>query len=159
MRDDPPDDGCLDSVNRLEVDDRMITTLLDGEEISLGTRNAKLLHPEVKCGPLHSQTRGRSIGTGHNPAGLLESLANVVSLRVFHSNCAKGFRFDGTLQTRERGVQNVARGEDNAPLDEILEFANVPRPLIRDEGRHRFRSNAFDFLTHPAGINLSKMFD
>src|SRR5258708_743863 len=138
---------------------RIIATLLCGNEILLGTRDAKLLHPEVKRRPLDSQTCGRPVGASDNPPGLLESLANVVSLRVLQGNRSKGFRFGGTLQTRERGVQDVARSEDNAPLDEILEFANVPRPLIRDEGRHRFGRNVFDLLIHPAGINLDKMFD
>src|SRR6266403_1087711 len=89
-------------------DPRVVSTLLRGEEISLGTRNAKLLHPEVKSRPLHSQTCGRPVGTCDNPPGLLESLANVVSLRVLQGNCSKGFRFGGALQTRERGVQDVA---------------------------------------------------
>src|SRR5260370_40508173 len=137
---------------------RIIATLLCGNEILLGTRDAKLLHPEVKRSPLDSQTCGRPVGAGDNPAGLLESLANVVSLRVLQGNCPKGFGFGGTLQARERGVQDVARSEDYAPLDEILELADVPRPLIRDECGHRFRRNVFDLLNHPAGINLDKMF-
>src|SRR6266850_2711770 len=147
-------DGSID----WRVDPRVISTLLEGEEISLGARDVKPLHPEVKGGPLDSQTCGCPVGTCDNPPGLLESLANVVSLRVLKGNRSKGFRFGATLQTRERGVQDIARSEDNAPLDEILELANVPRPLIRDEGRHRFRRNVFDLLTHPASINLDKMF-
>src|SRR5260370_1887880 len=138
---------------------RIIATLLCGNEILLGTRDAKLLHPEVKRRPLDSQTCGRPVGAGDNPAGLLESLANVGSLRVLQGNRPQRFRFGGTLQARERGVQDVARSEDYAPLDEILELANVPRPLIRDKGRHRFRRNMFDLLIHPAGINLDKMCD
>src|SRR5712671_4585651 len=101
-----------------------IATLLRKKWILVGTRDAKLLHPEVKGGPLDSQTCGCPVGTCDNPAGLLEGLANVVSLRVLQGNCSKGFRFGGTLQTRERGLQDVARSEDNASLDEILELAN-----------------------------------
>ena len=56
-------------------------------------------------------------------------------------------------------MQDIARSEDNAPLNEILQLTNVPRPEIGDEGRHRFRRDVCDFLTHPAGINLDKMFD
>src|SRR6266849_5818646 len=132
---------------------------LCGNNVSVGTRDAQLLHAEVKCRSLDSQTCGRPVGAGDNPAGLFEGLANVVSLRVLQSNCAKGFRFGGTRQTRERGVQDFARSEDNASLDEILELANVPRPLIRDKSRHRFRRNMFNLLIHPSGINLDKMCD
>src|SRR5260370_15035498 len=138
---------------------RIIATLLCGNEILLGTRDAKFLHPEVKRRPLDSQTCGRPVGAGDNPPRLLESLANVLSLRVLQGNWPKGLRFSGTIQTRERGVQGVTRSQNYAPLDEILELANVPWPLIRDEGRHRFRRNLFDFLVHPAGINFDKMFD
>src|SRR5712664_2009533 len=140
------------------VDPRIMATLLRRKGIPVGTGDAQLLHPEVKGGPLDSQACGCPVGTGDNPPGLIESLANVVSLRVLQGNCPKGFRFGGTLQARERGVQDAARSKDYTPLDEILELANVPRPLIGSERRHRFRRNVFDLLTHPAGINLDKMF-
>src|SRR6266853_3333308 len=93
-----------------------IATLLRKKWILVGTRDAKLLHPEVKGGPLDSQTCGCPVGTCDNPARLLECLANVVSLRVLQGNCAKRSRFGGTLQTREGGVQHAPRSEDNAPL-------------------------------------------
>ena len=60
-------------------------------------------------------------------------------------------------QARREGLEDIPRGEDYAPLDEILELANVSRPLIRAECRHRFRRNAFDLITHPATIKLDKM--
>jgi len=49
--------------------------------------------------------------------------------------------------------------QDYAPLDEILQFANVPRPLVGTERSHGFRRNVFDLLTHPAAIQLDKMCD
>src|SRR6266403_4914266 len=142
----------------LRVDNLIIGTPVRGNEILLGTGDAQLLHAEVKRRPLDSQTCGRPVGAGDNPPGLIESLANVVSLRVFQGNCPKGFRFGGALQTRERGAQDVARSKDYAPLDEILELTNIPRPLVGGECSHRFSRNVFDLLTHPAGINLDKMF-
>jgi len=99
---------CMDGSIDWRVDPRVISTLLEGEEISLGARDVKPLHPEVKGGPLDSQTCGCPVGTCDNPPGLLESLANVVSLRVLKGNRSKGFRFGATLQTRERGVQDIA---------------------------------------------------
>src|SRR5882762_9736886 len=140
------------------VDARSMATLLRGKEILVGTGDAQLLHAEVKRRSLDSQTCGRPVGAGDNPPGLVKNLANVVSLRVLEGNCPKGFRFGGTLQTRERGVQDAARSKNYAPLDEILELANVPRPLIGGKRSHRFRKNLFDLLTHPAGINIDKMF-
>src|SRR6266446_3966242 len=125
------------------VDPRIMATLLCGKGILVGTGDAQLLHAEVKRGPLDSQTCGRPVGAGDNPPGLIESLANMVPLRVLQGNCPKGFRFGGTLQARERGVQDAARSKDYTPLDEILELANVPRPLIGSERRHRFSWNVF----------------
>src|SRR6267154_1484878 len=78
-----------------------IATLLRKKWILVGTRDAKLLHPEVKGGPLDSQTCGGPVGTGDNPPSLLESLANVVSLRFLHGNWSKGLRFGGIPQVRE----------------------------------------------------------
>jgi len=75
----------------------MIANLLREEGISLGTRNAKLLHPEVKGGPLDSQTCGRSVRTGDNPPCFFENLANVVSLCILQGDWPKGFRFGRTL--------------------------------------------------------------
>src|SRR6267143_3374294 len=112
---------------------RIVATLLRGKEILAGAGDAQLLHAEVKRRPLDSQTCGRPVRAGDNPPGLIESLANVVSLRVLQGNCPKGFRFGGTFQARERGVQDDARSKDDASLDEILELANVSRPLIRQE--------------------------
>jgi len=57
--------------------------------------------------------------------------------------------FGGIRQARERRFQGVAGSDDYAALDEILELANIPRPLIRDEGTHRFSANALDLLVHP----------
>src|SRR6266853_1766491 len=136
-----------------------IATLLRKKRILVGTRDAKPLHPEVKGRPLDSQTCGGPVGTGDNPPSLLESLANVVSLRVLHCNWSKGLRFGGIPQARERGLQDVARSKDHAPLNEILKFANVARPRVRRQFRHRFRGNLVDLSTHPVGIDLHKMFN
>src|SRR5260370_29643886 len=135
-----------------------IATLLRKKWILVGTRDAKLLHPEVKGGPRDSQACGGRVGTRHNPPSLLESLANVVSLRVLHGNWSKGLRFGGIPQARERGLQDVARSKDHAPLNEILKFANVARPRVRRQFRHRFGGNLVDLSTHPAGIDLHKVF-
>ena len=109
---------------------RVKANLLRRKPILVGTRDAKLLHPEVKRGPLDSQPCGRAVGTGDNPPGLLESLANMVSLRVLHGNWSNGFDFGGIPQACERRVQNVSRAEDYAALDEILQLANVPGPRV-----------------------------
>src|ERR1700730_6878348 len=54
-------------------------------------------------------------------------------------------------------MQDFARGEDYAPLDQILQFANIPRPVVRTECGHRFGRYVFDLLAHLAAIDLYKM--
>src|SRR5580693_5495437 len=82
----------------------------------------------------------------------------MVSLRVLHGNRSKGFHFGGIPQARERRVQDISRAENYAALDEVLQLANVPGPRIRSKFRHRFWGNAIDLFTHPAGIDLHKVF-
>src|ERR1700682_1107616 len=112
---------------------------LRGNEISLAARDAQLLHAEVKRGSFDSQSCGRTVGTGDNPPSLLENFANVVSLRVFQCNRPHGFHFGGIGQACEKGLQDVARSDDYAPFDEILELANVSRPLESDDRCHGFK--------------------
>jgi hypothetical protein len=82
---------------------------------------------------------------------MLESLANVLSLRVLQGNCPRGFRFGGALQVRERRVQNVPLRQDYAPLDEILQLANVPRPGMTYKSLHYCGGNFVDPLAHLVG--------
>src|SRR5258708_5528258 len=91
-----------------KIDPRTEASLLRGKWILVGTRDAELLHSEVKGRSFDSQTSGRPVGAGHNPTGLLESLANVVSLRVLHGNWPKRFHVSGVRQARERAFQYVA---------------------------------------------------
>src|SRR5258708_33382765 len=102
---------------------RIIATLLCGNEILLGTRDAKLLHPEVKRRPLDSQTCGRPVGAGDNPAGQPERLANEVSPRVVPANCPKGFCVGGTLQARDGRAQGAARTREYLPTVELQGLA------------------------------------
>src|SRR5258708_28007922 len=95
-----------------KINPRTEASLLRGKWILVGTRDAKLLHSEVKGRSFDSQTSGGPVGAGDNPTRLFQSLANVVSLRVLHGNWSKGFRFGGVPQARERAFQYVARSKD-----------------------------------------------
>jgi hypothetical protein len=56
------------------------------KEIVVETRNAQLLHAEVKRGSLHSQACGSAVRTRDNPASLHESFENVIAFRVLEGN-------------------------------------------------------------------------
>ena len=51
--------------------------------ILVAPRDAEFLHAEVERGPLHSETSRCTIGASDNPAGLLESLADMISFGLF----------------------------------------------------------------------------
>src|ERR1700686_5431820 len=51
----------------------------------------------------------------------------------------------------ERGAQDVSRGEDYAPLDEILKLANVSWPVMIYKSLHYFSGNFLDLLAHLFG--------
>src|SRR6267154_2694672 len=135
-----------------------LATLFHPNWFSVGARDPKLLHPEIKRGPFNSQPRSSAVWTGHHPPRLLENLSYVLSLDLFQSNRLRGFRVRGCPQDRHRRDQNVPRADDYAPLDEILQLPNVPGPLVRRERGHRSSRNLVDLLIHAASINLHKMF-
>src|SRR5882672_7220 len=107
--------------------------LLHPNWFSVGARDPKLLHAEVKRGPLNPQPRSSAVWTGHHPSRLLENFTYVLSLNLFKSNRLRGFCVRGCPQARHRWAQNVPRADDYASLDEILQLPNVPGPLVGRE--------------------------
>ena len=63
----------------------------------VGARDAQLLHAEVERGPLDSETSSGAIGTGDNPASLLESLTDVISFGFFQRDGSKRLNFRAML--------------------------------------------------------------
>src|ERR1700719_2606270 len=57
----------------------------------------------------------------------------------------------GGLQFGERRLQNRARREDDRALNEVLQFADVARPLPAHQSFHGSRGNAGDGLSHLTG--------
>src|SRR6267378_4034564 len=62
----------------------------------------ELLHSEVKRSPLDSQSRRGSVDTSDDPSGMLEGLANVMSLNFFHCGELRRFNFSRLLHSFER---------------------------------------------------------
>ena len=50
-------------------------------------------------------------------------------------------------------------GEDDAAFDDVLEFAHVAWPLVRDQPAHGFIGHAGDGLAVFAVVPLDKLFD
>ena len=60
-------------------------------------------------------------------------------------------------QFRERGSQNRAIGENDRPLDEVLQFPDIARPLPVGQRSHGLGRYGFDVLVHFAGKPLHEM--
>jgi len=95
-----------------ETHSRILQNLGRRNEISLGPRNPKLLHPEVERRPFDPQSRSGAVWTGHHPPGSLQNLAYVLSLHILQRHCFRGFCFSSTIQARKRGRQNTLGADD-----------------------------------------------
>src|SRR5260370_4610547 len=107
-----------------------LATLLHANWFSVGARDPKLLHPEVKRRPFNPQPRSSAVWTGHHPPRLLENLSYVLSLDLFQSNRLRGFCVRGCPQARHRRAQKLPPAYDYPPLREILQIPTVSRPLV-----------------------------
>jgi hypothetical protein len=50
-------------------------------------------------------------------------------------------------------------GEDHGAFDQVLQLANVPRPVVRRQRRHGLRANAIDALAELPGESLDEVGD
>src|SRR5258707_12315932 len=102
-----------------------LATLFHPNWFSVGARDPKLLHSEVKRGPLNPQPRSSAVWTGHHPSRLLENLSYVLSLNLFQSNRLRGFCVRGCPQARHRRAPKVPRAVNFAPL-----YRNLQPPSV-----------------------------
>ena len=82
---------------RTKVAARLALILFCRSGFFVGARDAELLHAEVERGSLDSETSSGTIGTGDNPASLLESLTDVISLGFFQRDSSQRLNFRAML--------------------------------------------------------------
>src|SRR6266850_4863955 len=120
------------------------------------TRNPELCRSAVGSGDPPSR-RGQG-GLDHPSFGLrLDAL--LLSQRGADRDawlaCGVGVACEPRLVNGER----VAVAQDHGPLDDILEFPNVPWPVVRLEERQRGPADLPDALAGFRGIPLNQIFD
>src|SRR2546428_9025122 len=69
--------------------------------------------------------------------------------------CGVGLAREPRLVNGER----VAVAQDHGPLDDVLEFPNIPWPVVRLEERQRGPADLPDALAGLCGIPLNQIFD
>src|ERR1700722_5994093 len=143
--------------------------------------NAKLLHARNQCSPIDCHTRGSSVCASNTTLCLAQNTHNLLSLcllmlfsyasRVSLADFADRLSYNsGNLvlhavvfrrvgvrirfaQFLDRHFKRFATRENYGPLDEILQFPNVSRPLTVSQGLHRGGWNRFDaFLQSPCEL-------
>jgi hypothetical protein len=91
-----------------------------------------------------------AVGAADQPARSLKHSQNVLALYVFERirgcrlRCRFGFnvpvRFLDRQEIRSE-LENGVSGENNTPLDNVLQFANVSRPGVVNQHPHGFLRN------------------
>ena len=70
---------------------------------------------------------------------------------LFFRHRFRFYVFVGSLDRQEicSELENVSFGENDAPLDHVLKFADVTRPGVVDQQSHGFLRNRLNRLSHP----------
>ena len=91
------------------------------------------------------------------PAGFAQGLENRIPFsrrQCLHFPAARG-----PLEFSHRSLEYRAGRDNDGALEEILQLANVPRPVVSTENLHRLGGNGVDPLVHPPGVLLDEVAD
>ncbi len=112
--------------------------------LALLARNAEPTHLVNQRCAWNSQTRGSSIVSTQHPLRFAEHRNDVFALHIFQDGCSGRFRPQGSilpgggsrhLQLRKRSQQFFPGRENDGTLDEVLQFPNIPRPIVLHKRR------------------------
>src|SRR5262249_8134433 len=114
-------------------------------------RDAQLLHLRLKRCTLHSKTEGGAVRTCEYSVGLSKRADDVLALRILQfrmgSSGADGAsRCD--LHSTQRNLHHASAAKDYGPLNQVLELANVSRPMPCLQLSHRGTGNRLNPLLH-----------
>jgi len=117
------------------------------------------LHPATEGIGMNAENLGRSLGSLDDAVGLGQYGQDVALGYVVQRRACAAQRWGRILQCvwprRLRpasevkfGIQNEHRaiGQDHRSLDDVLQFANVPRPMVIHETLHSLRWDAIYLL-------------
>lgn len=115
------------------------------------------LHVSDKRGALQAEAGRGSIGAADTTAGIAEGLFDLFAGKRRDDGAsprgsnwsgrnlrARGRDGGGGAEFGGRNPENAMGGEDNGALDDVLQFADVSRPVVAYEGAHRVRRNGLN---------------
>src|SRR5579863_6101518 len=142
------------------------------------TPDAEFAHAGLERGALHSEESGGTFGTCDAPFRLAEGAEDVLTVgvlkggdgeircrrRVERGNCGSdggigGARRGAVQKFRNGDTEFLAGGQENSPLDQIFEFANVARPRVVSESFHGICGNVLNGFVEAAAKFLDEVAD
>src|SRR6266545_8335396 len=112
-------------------------------------RDAELLQATQQRRASEAEARRGAMWPADHPLGVLQDPEDVLAFDLFEGPGA-GRRSWGRPALRQLvqcQTQDRTWGQDDGPLDDILEFPHVARPVIVREGRHCFGGDGVDAPT------------
>ena len=119
--------------------------------------NTEFLHANVKCGAFDSEASSSTVWSPNHPIRLFEGAHNLSPFRLIQRflktsvmdrtglrNRRIGFCADIRLEFGKANMQHRTFRNDDRPLDHILQFSNISRPVIAEQSFHSFRRDGVD---------------
>ena len=102
----------------------------------LGSSNSEFVHPRPQRAGIYSEDLGRTLLAMDHPTGLVQSPDDVMTLDVFKRI---NRLLDSTMRLKHRiiDIRDRTAGENHRPLDDVLQFPHVSRPVVVREALHR----------------------
>src|ERR1700730_13868539 len=108
----------------------------------------EMVEPGLQSRALHAQPRGCAVGSSKLSAAIPKGAKNAFAFLIAEIDLLAAVALGGLFQFRQRRLQNRSRRQNDRALHEVLQFANVTRPIPPHQSFHGFRRNAGDGFFH-----------
>ena len=111
--------------------------------------NTEAFDHRLQSGALEPQTRSRTIVAGQDAIGFTQNAKDMLPLHVGEV-VLRGV--SGLAKFSRWGGKNRTFAHDHHPLDHILEFADVPRPVPAAQNAHGVFRDTIDGPAHAGRV-------
>ena len=114
--------------------------------------DTEFFHLRVQCGSFQTEAFRGTVGATDHSLALAEDAKDVVAFRGIQVRVRRSGEFFDGFEFGEGRAQNRTLRENDRPLHEILELADVARPAPFDERLQGLGGNRFDASAHTLGM-------
>src|SRR5580704_5571873 len=119
--------------------------------------NPQLLHLADQRSALQAKFGRCTVRAADHPSGCFKCLQNHGAFGVLKSSRRRRNGCRLSSSSRQRIGKHAIVGEDHGAFDQVLQRANITRPMVLAERRYGFQRNVLDLPAQPAAENLDKM--